>query len=79
MEILIGIVIGAVFILAITRKPLTITIKHENISNESKFTTEDLRELEKTFFKQDPNLDDNYKNMGVDIDAIKDIMEGSDR
>lgn len=79
MEILIGIIIGAVFILAITRKPLTITIKHETISNEKTLTDEQLRTLEKTFFKQDPNLDDEYKNMGVDIDAIKDIMEGSDR
>ncbi len=79
MELIAGILFGMAIMLAITKAPIQINIKHETISNEKTLTDEQLRTLEKNFFKKDPDLDEEYKNMGVDIEKIKDIMEGSDR
>jgi len=79
MELIVGILFGMAFMLAITKAPIQITIKHINDEQKTTLTDEQLRALEKQFFKKDPELDNEYKNMGVNMEEINEIMKGSDR
>ena len=79
MELLAGFIIGLLLALLLVRHPIVITIKHVEETNEIPISDEKLRDLEQQMFKQDPNLDKLYNELGVDTQEIADIMGGSDR
>lgn len=79
MEYLVMFLIGILFTLVFTRKPIRIEIIHTENTKTTAKTAEELKELEQEMLKEDPKEDNEYEKLGVVLNEVADIMGGSDR
>ena len=75
MEYLIFFILGALIALVITRSPIKIEVHHKHENVLPPLDNVDIRKLEEEMLKDDPKMDELYK----EIDKLNDIMGGSDR
>ena len=75
MENLIFFALGILITLVATRAPIKIQVHHKHENVLPPLDSVDIRKLEEEMLKDDPKMDDLYK----EIDKLNDIMGGSDR
>lgn len=79
MVYLVMFLMGALFTLVFTKKPIRIEIIHTENTKTTAKTAEELKQLEQEMLKEDPKEDGVYEKLGVVINEVADIMGGSDR
>lgn len=79
MENLLFFIIGALLVLLITKKPFKIIIEEHHIDDKKPITPIDMDALEEKMLKEDPKMDQAYKDLDETLKEVNDIMGGSDR
>lgn len=79
MEYLLFFLIGFVFALLLTLRPVKFQVHHIHEEVQPAVDKTDLKELEKEMLKDDAVEDDMYKKLDQVIVEANDIMGGSDR